>query len=617
MPARHPLLVFAFLTALMTVPLQAQRGSGAGSSSKPSPSSSSPRSSPAPAPRASAPAPRAQAPAPRAQAPAPRVQAPAPSPRVTAPQPRVQPSTPRATPAQPRVSTPSPRPTPTRSYTPPPTTSRSSPAQDSTTPSSRTPRTYPQPGTTAPSQPTRGYTPSTRSTPKPSRDEPAASRYQPRPTNDRVQPTPERREGQVTERYSSRGGDLSTPRNLDRKPTPASPTRVADTAPRVTHRYVPRDATPAATSTRGTRQPVVTGAVGSKSTATRVQPPVVQHRTSTPLVLASTRQSHTRGGVWSNAVGGHVSSLRCGTSTWNGFWDPWRHHGHHHRSYWYGSSWQYGFTGGCGSIWWSFPTWPWWYYRSLFWNTGYRSCWWDNYTYHSSPYATFWWYPTTTYCPTYLYVPTSVVEPVVEEPAPTAAAPAPAAPAAGSTELLVAGSLVGRARSDSLPAGSSETLALAAKYIELGDFYFRADRFAAAAEAYGKARHYAPDDASVHFVLADAVFATGDYHYAAFLIGEALRLDPRLAAAEADKRTFYSSADVFESQLAALDHYLEERPYDAQAQLVRGYNLTFSGRRAAATLAFQRVLEIEAENRAAKTFLDALAATPAGAEATR
>lgn len=604
MPARHPLIVFAFLTALMTVPLQAQRGSSSGSQPKPSPaSSSSSRTSPSP----------------RASAPAPRAQAPAPSPRVSAPQPRVQPPAPRATPTPPRVSTPRTT-TPTRTYTPPATTAPSQPSRGSSTPTTRTTptRTYTQPGTTAPSQPSRGYTPTTRTTPTRTQDAPATPRYQPRQTSDSVRPAPSRGESTVTERYSSRGSDVKAPHSLDRKPAPASPTRVADSTPRVTHRYAPRDATPAATSTRTTRQPVVTGAVGSKSTATRVQPPVVQHRTSTPLVLANSQPSHTRGGVWSNAVGGHVSSLRCGTSTWNGFWDPWHHHGHHrHRSYWYGSSWYYGFTGGCSSIWWSVPTWPWWYCRSFYWNAGYRSCWWDSYTYHNSPYATFWWYPTSTYCPTYLYVPTSVVEPVVEEPAPAALASSPAAPAAGSTEILVAGSLVGRARSDSLPAGSSEMLALAAKYIELGDFYFRADRFAAAAEAYGKARHYAPDDASVHFVLADAVFATGDYHYAAFLIGEALRLDPRLAGAEADKRTFYSSADVFESQLAALDHYLEERPYDSQAHLVRGYNLAFSGKDAAATLAFQRVLEIEPENRAAKAFLDALTATPAGAAATR
>jgi hypothetical protein len=88
---------------------------------------------------------------------------------------------------------------------------------------------------------------------------------------------------------------------------------------------------------------------------------------------------------------------------------------------------------------------------------------------------------------------------------------------------------------------------------------------------------------------------TGDYHYAAFLIAEGLRLDPALASADTDKRTFYSDVKVFEAQVAgARGNYLEKKPYDAQAHLVRGYNLRFSGQPAGAQAAFRRVLEIAA-----------------------
>ena len=108
-------------------------------------------------------------------------------------------------------------------------------------------------------------------------------------------------------------------------------------------------------------------------------------------------------------------------------------------------------------------------------------------------------------------------------------------------------------------------------------------------------------------MLSDAAFAVGDYHFAAFLIAEALRLDPALASAEVDKRDFYGDARLFDEHMAALDKYLGDKPEDASAHLVRGYNLCFSERPAAAVAAFRRVLEIVPDQRAARIFLDVLA----------
>jgi hypothetical protein len=59
--------------------------------------------------------------------------------------------------------------------------------------------------------------------------------------------------------------------------------------------------------------------------------------------------------------------------------------------------------------------------------------------------------------------------------------------------------------------------------------------------------------------------------------------------------------------------YVEEKPYDAMAHLVLGYNLKFSGKPKDAAKAFQRVLEIDPASRAARLFLDALTAPPAKA----
>jgi DNA-binding SARP family transcriptional activator len=116
----------------------------------------------------------------------------------------------------------------------------------------------------------------------------------------------------------------------------------------------------------------------------------------------------------------------------------------------------------------------------------------------------------------------------------------------------------------------------------------------------------------VHFVLADAVFASGDYHYAAFLIAEAVRLDPAIVTAVTDKRAFYTETKDFDAQMEALQRYITDKPYDAWAQLVLAYNLRFSDRPTAAIAAFRRVQELDPGNPTAKAFLDDLTTVKAG-----
>lgn len=266
----------------------------------------------------------------------------------------------------------------------------------------------------------------------------------------------------------------------------------------------------------------------------------------------------------------------------------------------------------CGWGWGGFSPWAWnvgvlapyYAWNNNYWNGCYRSAYWTGWSVPNTLPANYWWYPTNTYCPTYLYVPSTTVvvqeetlEPVYE----------------GSTEVIVAGSdVVGSARAgDGTSIGApsveeapkTEAMTLAQKYVELGDFYFQAKRYDDAAESYAKARNYMPNDASVHLVLADAVFANGDYHYAAFLIAEAVRLEPGIVTAETDKRTFYDDPAEFEKQVEALQSYCAEKPYDAWAQLLLGYNLRFSERPARAIVAFRRVLELDRDNPTARAFL--------------
>lgn len=223
------------------------------------------------------------------------------------------------------------------------------------------------------------------------------------------------------------------------------------------------------------------------------------------------------------------------------------------------------------------------------------------YPYFSSYYAprAFWW-PSNCYYPSYgsSFVSVPVFYP------------------SGGSSVVLAGSDAGAgeiAEEEVVvePTEDADTEALALErtvesHLRLGDFYFREGRYDEAAESYLRAIAYAPEDGSIHFVASDALFAQGDYHYAAYMIRRALELDPGLATVDLDKRTFYENPDLFSLQLSALQSYLEEKRFDAAAHLVHGYNLRFSGRPDRAAQAFERVLEIEPGNEAAELMLAGL-----------
>lgn len=434
-------------------------------------------------------------------------------------------------------------------------------------------------------------------------------------------------------------GDAPTPatrRPAVRGEVDASRLRNSGNAPRLTERYRPRDTTaPSGAALQPRSRSGAAGSIPSLQPRPRVStlgagptpqlvPRTAAPRLTMPRPAPLTATVRARNGYFGSCYQWNRPRWHVG-SIWGGFWNPCS----------YGSPWSYGWSswgwganwgwgGDCGWTWGlgiglnlGFPYYnpfcwnvgaaaPYWAYRSAYWGWGYQNCWWNTW---SQPYGVstgYWWYPSTTYCPVYLSVPSSVVvvdDVVAADPAPT---DAPA------TEVVVAGGgVVGSARAIESHGAESDAAgpdALATKYVELGDLYFRSGRYQEAAEAYARARGHAPKDASVHFVLADAAFANGDYHYAAFLIAEAVRLEPAIVTAVADKRAFYGDAKDFDAQLEALQRYCGDKPYDAWAQLVLGYNLAFSDRPTSAIAAFRRVLELDPGNPTARTFLDALAA---------
>ncbi|MEZ5962888.1 MAG: tetratricopeptide repeat protein [Planctomycetota bacterium] len=251
----------------------------------------------------------------------------------------------------------------------------------------------------------------------------------------------------------------------------------------------------------------------------------------------------------------------------------------------------------CSYYW---PRYSWWSYGSTAW-TGYYWSQWD--PYGVATYRPWYW-------PTSVYVPVSVpygdygdddadVTIRIDD---------------GRADIVSTSGAVRVRRGGAEAAPSKEDLA--ERHVTLADGYFSDGRYQDAADSYLRALSYLPDDASIHFALSDALFALGDYHYAAFMISKALQLDPELATVVVDKRTFYGKPEELDAQIETLKRYTEEKPYDAAAQLVLGYNLRFSGDGPGAERAFRRVLEIDEHNEAAELFLAAMRAKSSSPAAT-
>lgn len=265
---------------------------------------------------------------------------------------------------------------------------------------------------------------------------------------------------------------------------------------------------------------------------------------------------------------------------------------------WYGHSLGLSFSFGYTPSWcrwglYSYPYyycsyWPRWYYNysrgfGAYWNScypwySYSSCWWPTSYYQPSVYVSHLYYGDVTYEDEDegRYYESSY---------------------SGTSIAVHAGGSAGE------PVSPVSEVSLADHHVALGDFYFKEARFQESAESYLRALAYAADDATIHFVLADALFAIGDYHYSAYMIGKGLRLDPELANADADKRTFYTDVEDFDAQMQTLRAYVAEKPYDVAAQTVLAYNLNFSAQREEAAQTFKRVLEIAPSNQVSQAFL--------------
>ena len=248
------------------------------------------------------------------------------------------------------------------------------------------------------------------------------------------------------------------------------------------------------------------------------------------------------GGIVIGTGAGFYGGARWGNDVWNDCGWYWN-------SCWNGG-WWWSFSYGWpyGSCWWGWPGYSsYWGYGSSYWGWGY------------SP----WIYRTVVY---ETYAPEVIV---VQQPAPEAEF-VPAAPAAGALPQVAPEVRAG------LEASADESLLA-------GDAAFREARYSDAVRHYARAVEFSPERGSLWLILSDALFATGDYHYAAYAFRRALELDATLLETIVDKHAWYSDPAEFDRHIAWSEAYLRDHVLDEDARLILAANYLFAKRFASAS----------------------------------
>jgi len=300
-----------------------------------------------------------------------------------------------------------------------------------------------------------------------------------------------------------------------------------------------------------------------------------------PGRLDPTGPTSNVGGAWRDRSGFACSGPEyyfnnCYWNTWGGYygspWGSWFCSPFFVGGYWWHNCWYTGYYN-YGFGWNSRFGWNW--------GWGGRNCYWYG---PSLPLAT-----SIVYYddpdPDVIYIEAPRDEQVVYQdalPADDAYAAAGGAPVGGSGGVVPAPA-VGGAQPDGLDAGLERELGRAASYyLTQGDQAFRDSRYGDAVHYYAKAVEFSPESGILYLVLSDALFATGDYRYAAFALKQAMEFDPELFDNVVDKRDFYADPAEFEMQVEVLEGYVDDHLLDMDARLVLASNYLFGGRPGAA-----------------------------------
>lgn len=110
-----------------------------------------------------------------------------------------------------------------------------------------------------------------------------------------------------------------------------------------------------------------------------------------------------------------------------------------------------------------------------------------------------------------------------------------------------------------------------AEYERVGIRLFERGQYARALQAFRAAREARPDSPYADYLLAQALFATGEYGQCAQAIRSGAVRNPDWARQHVDVRSFYGETKDLKEQIGKLDSFAKAHPDDQDAALVIGY----------------------------------------------
>jgi hypothetical protein len=144
-----------------------------------------------------------------------------------------------------------------------------------------------------------------------------------------------------------------------------------------------------------------------------------------------------------------------------------------------------------------------------------------------------------------------------------------------------------------------------ARLVRLGKEAFAAQQYGRAAERFRRAL-IADDQATAHFLLAQAEFTLGKYFEAVDAIHAGLKLDPTWPSSSFRPQDLYApGGDDFAEQMQRLQNALARHPDDPVLLFLYAYQLWFDGRRNEALPLFQRAAAVSPDKAAMERFLQA------------
>jgi len=142
-------------------------------------------------------------------------------------------------------------------------------------------------------------------------------------------------------------------------------------------------------------------------------------------------------------------------------------------------------------------------------------------------------------------------------------------------------------------------------YTNRGEKLMRQRQYYQAANAYGTAILYGPQNAGLYLAKAQALLGAGEYMSSAYFLNQALELSPELAGTETKLELIFPDRKKFEEQMKELDTW-QKRSGQPMLLFLKGYALYLAGDIEQAKKALAEAQRLQGQSRSVKILLEAV-----------